>query len=142
MKKTFLTSLLFILTCAVSFGSWQDKEMKRINKKIAKISNCKCPSKTQEIGKSSVRFYFTPKKIQLVKIIEKRTINGNTISIQYFLYKKNNKLMAVTIGSTIFYYQESGYFAVLSNDNFTPDEAKKRAKTYSETLQKYISTIE
>lgn len=142
MKKTFLTSLLFILTCIVSFGSWQDKEMKRINKKIAKISNCKCPSKTQEIDKNSVKFYFTPKKIQLVKIIEKRTINGISINIQYFFDNKTNQLIAVSQGSTIYYYQKSGYFAVLSNDNFTPEEAQKRAKEFSDTAQKYISKIE
>jgi hypothetical protein len=142
MKNTLLTSLFIILTSIMSFGTWQDKEMKRINKKITKISNCKCPSKTQEIDKNAVKFYFTPKKIQLVKIVEKRTINGHSVNIQYFFDKKTNQLIAVSQGSSIYYFQKSGYFAVLSNDNFTPDEAKKRAKEFSDTAQKYISKLE
>jgi hypothetical protein len=142
MKKTFLTSIFFLLASLISFGSWQDKEMKRINKKIAKISNCKCLSKSQEIDKSNVKFYFTPKKIQLIKIVEKRTVNGNSVNIQYFFNKKTKQLIAVSQGSTIYYFQKSGYFAVLSNDNFTPDEAKKRAKEFSDTAQHFISKLE
>lgn len=139
MNKYFTFLLVFIASIQLSLAGWQDRAMKKINHKIEKINDCKCLSKTQEIDKSNIKFYFTPKKIELVKIIEKQS-NG---SLQvYYFDKKSHDLIATQINTTIYYYQSTGYFAVLSSDNFTPDEAKKRSQVLAQKAEHFISKIE
>ena len=142
MKNKITLILLLFLSFGMAFGSWQDREMRRIDRKIRHTNKCKCLSKTQEIDGASVKFYFTPKKIKLVRMVEKRVVNGATIYTTYFFDKKTSNLISVNQGVTVFYYQPSGYFSVLSSENFTPEEAKANSEKFSSLAKKYISKIE
>lgn len=136
----FILILIFISTATVQAG-WQDREMAKIDRKIKRIQKCKCLSKTQEIGKEKVSYYFTPKKIQLVKIVSREVVNGATVFKQFFFDKKTGGLIAVRIGATIYYYQSTGYFAVLSSSSFTPREAEQRAEKILDKAKKYIQEL-
>ena len=105
------------------------------------MSNCKCLSKTVEVGKSKVSYYFTPKNTKLVKIVERQVVDGITVFKQFFFDEKSGSLISVSIGTTLYYYQGSGYFAVLSGSNFTPEEAKKRADNLLNLAKKYIKAL-
>lgn len=141
MKNRYLLSFSFFFLLSFAYGSWQDKQMKRIDRQIRNTNSCKCLSKTQEIDDASVKFYFTPKKVHLVRIIEKRNVNGATVFTTFYFDKKKNLLISVNQGVTVFYYQESGYFAVLSSDNFSADDAKANSEKFSNLAQKYISKL-
>ncbi len=141
MKKNKLIYIILLLISQLTFGSWQDRAMKKIDRKVAKIQKQKSLSKTQEIDAATIKFYFIPKYPNLVRIVEKKNTNGTTITTQYFFDKKTDSLISVNQGNTIYYFQKSGYFAVLSDENFLPEEAKKRANTYKALAQKYVSKI-
>lgn len=142
MKNKITLTILLFLSVGMAFGSWQDRQMKRIDRKIRHSNKCKCLSKTQEIDGASVKFYFTPKKIQLVRMVEKRVVNGGTVFTTYYFDKKTSTLISVNQGVTVFYYQESGFFSVLSSENFTPEEAKTNSEKFSSLAEKYISRLE
>lgn len=142
-----MNARIFILVCfsIVSFTSqagWQDRAMNKIDRAMKRASKCKCLSKTQEVKGAQVKYYFSPKKTQLLRIVEKTTINGATVFKNYFFDKKTGSLIAVNLSTTIYYYQQSDYFAVLSSSNFTAKEAKENADKFSKLANIYIQSIQ
>lgn len=128
--------------CSFSLSAqWQERAMKKIDRKVQKQQKCKCLSKSQEVSKAKVNYYFTPKKLQMVKIVERKYVNGATVFKQFFFDKKTGDLISINMGTTIFYYQSTGYFSVLSSDNFTPEEAKERATKLLNLAKKYIKEL-
>jgi hypothetical protein len=135
MKNKIVALFVFFLSLNTVFASWQDKEMTRINKKVAKIDKAKLLSKDKTVQTSTVRFYYS-KKIKLLRITEKK---ANNETINYYFDAKTGNLLLVNDGSTMFYYQSKAYFAVLSHDNFSKEEAKKRADRHYERA-KFLKT--
>ena len=115
--------------------------MSKIDRISKKADKCKCLSKTQEIDGASVKFYFTKSK-KLVKIIEKRLVDGVTVFRYFYFDKKSGNLISVNLVGTIFYYYDSDYFAVISRDNFSEEEAERRGLSLKETVENYIKKIE
>ena len=141
MRYLFLLFVFLFINPTVVQASWQEREMSKIDRQIRKSQKCKCISKTIEVGKSKVSYYFMPNKIRLVRVVERKVINGATVFKQFFFDKKTGGLVSVIVGTTIYYYQSSGYFAVLSGSNFTPEEAEKRADNLLNLAQKYIKAL-
>ena len=141
MRRLIILIVLFSISSTVVQAGWQDREMSKIDRQIRKSQRCKCLSKTMEVGKSKVSYYFTPKKIKLIRVVDRQVIDGSTVFKQFFFDKKTGGLISVSIGTTIYYYQSSGYFAVLSASNFTPAEAKKRADNLLNLAKKYIKAL-
>ena len=141
MRHLFLLLVLFFVSSTVAQAGWQEREMTKIDRQIRKLQKCKCLSKTVEVGKSKVSYYFTPKNTKLVRIVERQVVDGVTVFKQFFFDEKSGGLISVSIGTTLYYYQGSGYFAVLSGSNFTPEEAKKRADNLLNLAKKYIKAL-
>jgi hypothetical protein len=141
MKKFLVYLLCTFLILNFSFAGWQEREIKRINRMANKLNNAKLLSKTQKVDGDDVKFYFTS-KVQLVRMIEMTKVNGASILTHYYFDKKTGVLLHVNQGSTLFYYQSSGYFAVISSDNFSKEEAKKRADFLAQRAKLLKSKIQ
>jgi hypothetical protein len=129
MSKKYFGVLLLLFCASLSFASWQDREIKRINKKISKIGKMALVSKKIDFSGVTVILYYN-KGGALLRGVESQSTVQNTVVNHYYFDKKSGDLLAVNQGSTYFYYQHSGYFAVLSSQNLTKDQAVEAAKRY------------
>ena len=137
MYKILSLSILFFCSLSVQ-SQWQERAMKRIDRQVRTQLKSRCLSKTLTVSKAKVSYFFTPKKLQMVKIVERNLVNGATVFKQFFFDKKSGDLISVNMGTTIFYYQSTGYLSVLSSDNFTAGEAEERALKLLNLANKYI----
>ena len=139
MKKLLVT-FLFVSFLGVSFGLNPLKVMKKIDRKTKKLDNCKCLSKVQEIDGNSVKFYYS-KKRKLVKIIEKRVINGATAFRYFYFDEKTGGILSVNLVGTIFYYYATDYFAIISRDNYSEAEAEKKGLVLKGVAEGYVKSV-
>lgn len=140
MKKVL--TLLFALFVFISANAqWQERAMTKIDQQVRKYHKIKCLSKTQQFGDTKVTYYYTPKKLQLIRIVERKIIDGGAVFKQFSFDRKTGGLISVNLGTTIYYYQSTGYFSVLSSDNFTADQAKKRADKLLNLARKYVKEV-
>ena len=140
IKKILSFTLLFFVLANV-FSADATREMAKIHRKMKRIDKKRLLSKVQEIDDASVKFYFT-KKIQLVKIIEKKIVDGATVFKHFYFDKKTGGLISANMSGTVFYYYDSDYFAVLSSDSYTEQQAEDKADELKDLAYYYIEKIE
>jgi len=139
MKKSFVVFLLFLIV-NVAFALSPEKVMSKIDRETKKADKCKCLSKVQEIDGASVKFFYSKRK-KLVKIIERRVIDGISVFRYFYFDKKTESLIAVNLIGTIFYYYDADYFAVISRDNFSEADAEKKGLNLKKVVKNYKEKV-